>query len=243
MSEGTNTPDIAAIPSPNIWNDPEIYEIENAAVDRSRCIEEAMLRHRPIAGARVLDLGCGSGYHLPRWVDYGAASVVGVEPHPPLVARARERVGTLPAPHAERIEVLAAGAEDLPLPDRSIDVMHARWAYFFGSGCEPGLAELDRVMAAGGVACVIDNDMSVPSTFGGWFTAAYPAYDMVATERFWERVGWDREAVAITWEFERREDLEACVRIEFPAVAADRFLAEHEGLVVDYSVVLRTRRY
>ena len=32
----------AAIPSPNIWNDPEIYEVENAAVDREWRIEAAM---------------------------------------------------------------------------------------------------------------------------------------------------------------------------------------------------------
>ena len=41
-----------------------------------------------------------------------------------------------------------------PLPDASVDVVHARWAYFFGPGCEPGLAELDRVVRRGGTALV-----------------------------------------------------------------------------------------
>lgn len=233
----------APIPSPNIWNDPDIYEIENHAVDRAERIEAAMLRHRPIRHARVLDLGCGSGFHLERWVDYGATAVIGCEPHTPLADRARERVTTLDPGKQHRISVIEAGAEDLPLKDRSVDVMHARWAYFFGSGCEPGLAELDRVMAPGGVACVIDNDVSVPSTFGRWFTTAYPAYDAAATERFWTRVGWAREVVPITWELDSRADLEAVVRIEFPGPAAERILAEHDGLVVDYSVVLRTKQY
>ena len=231
------------IPSPNIWNDPDVYEIENHAVDRSERIEAAMLGHRTIEGSRFLDLGCGSGFHLERWVDYGARSVIGCEPHTPLVARARERVAGLDSAKQQRISVIEAGAEDLPLADRSVDVMQARWAYFFGSGCEPGLAELDRIMAPGGVAFVIDNDVSVPSTFGTWFTTAYPAYDADATERFWRRAGWAREVVPITWEFDRREDLEQVVRIEFPAAAADRILESHEGLVVDYSIVLRTRRY
>lgn len=231
------------IPSPNIWNDPDVYEIENHAVDRAERIEAAMLRHRPIRDARVLDLGCGSGFHLERWVDYGATSVIGCEPHTPLAARARERVATLDLEKQQHISVIEAGAENLPLDDHSVDVMHARWAYFFGSGCEPGLAELERVMAPGGVAFVIDNDVSEPSTFGDWFTSAYPAYDAEATERFWRRVGWDREVVAITWELDSREDLEAVVRIEFPGPAAEHILAAHDGLVVDYSVVLRTRRY
>ena len=33
-----------------------------------------------------------------------------------------------------------AAAEALPLPDASVDVVHARWAYFFGPGSEPGPA-------------------------------------------------------------------------------------------------------
>lgn len=233
----------APIPSPNIWNDPDVYEVENHAVDREERIEAAMLAHRPLRDARMLDLGCGSGFHLERWVDYGAAGVVGVEPHAPLVAHARERVQALPVDTRARISVIRAGAQSLPLADGSVDVMHARWAYFFGSGCEPGLAELDRVMAPGGVAFVIDNDLRVPSTFGDWFTSAYPAYDQEATERFWSRQGWAREVVPTSWELDRRCDLEAVVRIEFPAAAAERILAGHDGLVVDYSVVLRSRRY
>lgn len=231
------------IPSPNIWNDPQVYELENQAFDRARGLERAMGAHRPLAGARVLDLGCGSGFHLPRWAELGAASVLGVEPHRALVGLAQERLAGLAEADRKRVAVLAGGAEALPLPDHTIDIMHARWAYFFGSGCEPGLVELDRVMAPGGVACVIDNDLSVPSTFGRWFTAAYPAYDADATERFFRRHGWQREAISTAWEFERRADLEAVVRIELPPEAAGRLLAEHHGTVVDYAVVLRTRRF
>ena len=58
--------------------------------------------------------------------------------------------------------------------------MHARWAYFFGPGCEPGLAELDRVMRPGSRAFVIDNDPT-RSTFGDWFRRGYPQVDYVET--------------------------------------------------------------
>ena len=67
-------------------------------------------------------------------------------------------------------------------PTASVDVVHARWAYFFGPGCEPGLAELDRVMRPGGRAFVIDNDPT-RSTFGGWFRRGYPDVDPDAVAR------------------------------------------------------------
>ena len=76
------------------------------------------------------------------------------------------------------------GAARCRCPTPRVDVAHARWAYFFGPGCEPGLAELDRVVRRGGAAFVIDND-ATRSTFGGWFRRALPRYDPVAVERFW----------------------------------------------------------
>ena len=80
-----------AVPSPNIWKFPHIYEIENAAVDPDRVIEETMRAERPWTGATVLDIGCGTGYHLPRFADE-ASRVIGVEPHGDLVGGARRRV-------------------------------------------------------------------------------------------------------------------------------------------------------
>ena len=46
------------------------------------------------AGRTVLDVGCGTGFHLP-WFAETAASVVGVEPHADLVALARRRTRRL----------------------------------------------------------------------------------------------------------------------------------------------------
>jgi ubiquinone/menaquinone biosynthesis C-methylase UbiE len=225
------------IRSPNIWDSPEVYELENLASDRAGVIDAAMSALHPLRGADLLDIGCGTGFHLPRFAESGAR-VVGVEPHLPLVRRAANRLRA----RGSRARVVAAGAEALPLADASVDVVHARWAYFFGAGCEPGLAELERVVRPGGVACLIDND-ATRSTFGAWFSRAYPAYDPVAVQRFWDRQGFTTEALTIEWTFDRREDLEAVVRIELPPGVADTVLASHHGLSVDYAVALRWRRY
>lgn len=232
-------PLVEAIPSPNIWTSPDTYEIENRGVDPDEAICAAMRQIRDWQGADVLDIGCGSGFHLPFFART-ARSVVGVEPHPPLVEAALDRLRREGLD--ESVAVRAGNAEHLPVQADSVDVAHARWAYFFGAGCEPGLAELERVMRPGGVAFVIDNDAS-RSTFGAWFRRALPSYDPVGVERFWRRVGFTSVPVRMRWEFETRADFEAVVRIEFTPANADRILAEHAGTGVDYAVFVRWRSY
>jgi SAM-dependent methyltransferase len=218
-------------PSPNIWDSPALYELENRAADPDGLIEAAIREIRPWDDAVVLDIGCGSGFHLPRFAER-AARVIGVEPYPPLVALARRRTRRL-----GNVELRPGTAQQLPVADASVDLVHARWAYFFGPGCEPGLAEVARVLRRGGAAFVIDND-GTRSTFGGWFARAYPTVDPVAVERFWARQGWSRRPLEIRWQFATRADFEAVVGIEFPPSEARRILATHPGSSVDYAVNL-----
>lgn len=225
-----------ATPSPNIWRFPQIYETENRGVDRDHVIEATMQCFRTWSGATVLDLGCGTGFHLPAFATE-ADRVIGVEPHGGLLRLAQRRTCKLAT-----VRVLHGSAQAVPLPDSSIDVVHTRWAYFFGPGCEPGLRELDRVMRPGGVAFVIDHD-ATRSTLGRWFSRAHPTYDAQAVDHFFSRHGWQRLERDIRWQFDTREDFEAVVRIEFSAPQAELILAEHPGQDVDYAVLVRVRRY
>ena len=188
------------------------------------------------SGRDVLDLGCGTGFHLPRFAS-AAARVYGVEPHPSLLRLAARRIRSL-----SNVTLLNGTAQAVPLPDASVDVAHARWAYFFGPGCEPGLRELARVVRRGGTAFVIDND-ATRSTFGRWFRRGYPEIDPAAVERFWARHGWTRVPLDIDWRFDDRADLEAVVRIEFTPEVAAAILAEHSGTTVDYAISLWWRRF
>ena len=150
-------------PAPNIQDTPEIYEIENRAVDPEGQIEATMMAIAPWNGKVILDLGAGTGFHIARFHAV-AAHVIAVEPHDPSRLRAMARVVTLGLTHSS---VMTGSAERLLLPDASVDIVHARFAYFFAPDCEPGLSELARVLRPGGTAFIIDNDLR-NGTFAAW---------------------------------------------------------------------------
>lgn len=226
-------PEDAAIPSPNIWNWPDVYERENRAQDVEGAIWAALRETVPWRGADVLDVGCGDGFHLPVFAAE-AASVTGVEPHAGLVERARRRVGG-------RATVLQAGAAALPLPDASVDLVHARTAYFFGPGCEPGLAEAERVLRPGGAIAIVDLDATVPP-YGDWMRADLPRYRPDRVEQFFERQGFSMRRIRTIWRFPDRDTLEAVLRIEFSRPVAERAIAQTTGLTLAVGYRLHVRR-
>lgn len=224
------------IPSPNIWNWPEVYEQENAAQDVDGAIWAVLAAEVPWAGRDVLDVGCGDGFHLPVFAAQ-ARTVVGVEPYAALVRRARRRIAALP-----HVRVLEAGAADLPLPDATVDLVHARTAYFFGAGCEPGLAEAERVLRPGGAIAIVDLDATV-EPYGSWMRADVPHYDPVAAERFFTARGFSMHRVPTRWRFPDRATCEAVLRIEFSPGVAERAIAAVRDLTlpVGYRVHVRRR--
>ncbi|MGC7097537.1 class I SAM-dependent methyltransferase [Amycolatopsis lurida] len=188
--------------------------MENSAQDVDGEIWRVLAEECDWSGKDVLDVGCGDGFHLPRFVGT-ARSVVGVEPHPPLVHRARERVAGMPG-----IRVLHGAAQRIPLADASADVVHARTAYFFGPGCEPGLREAERVLRPGGVLVIVDLDVT-HEPYGRWMRADLPDYDPPGVERFFAKEGFDCRRVETRWAFDDAAGAEKVLKIEFsPAVAA-----------------------
>jgi SAM-dependent methyltransferase len=226
---------LSIVPSPNIWHWPDVYEQENRAQDVTGAIWAALREAIDWAGADVIDIGCGTGFHLPMFAAK-ARTVVGVEPHPPLVRRARDRVAELPG-----VRVVEAGAEQVPLPDASADLVHARTAYFFGPGCEPGLVEADRLLRPNGLLAIVDLDVSRPP-YGDWLRADVPHYDPAAVERFFDRQGFALRRVDTEWRFPDRASLEASLGIEFSAPVARRAIAATDGLTLPVSYRVHTRR-
>ncbi|GGG07348.1 methyltransferase type 11 [Rhodococcoides trifolii] len=226
---------MAVIKSPNIWNWPEVYEAENRAQDAHDALFTALREVADWAGKDVVDVGCGTGFHLPRFAT-DARSVLGVEPHQPLLPAATARVRNLPS-----VSVALGSAERLPLPDESVDVVHARTAYFFGAGCGPGIIEALRVLRPGGVLVVVDLDATA-SPYGDWMRADLPHYDPVAVERFFDAQGFDLRRVETLWRFDDRRSLREVLSIEFSGKIARRAIDSVPGLSFPVRYRLHTRR-
>ncbi|TDV39749.1 methyltransferase family protein [Actinophytocola oryzae] len=226
---------IEALPSPNIWQWPELYELENQAQDVGGDVWRMLSSVADWAARDVVDIGCGAGFHLPRFAAT-ARHVTGVEPHAPLVKLAQNRVAGMPT-----VEAVLGSAQHLPLPDASVDVAHARTAYFFGPGCEPGLAEADRVLRPGGVLAIVDLDVR-HRPYGDWMRGDLPKYDADEVDRFFTRMGFSRQNVETRWRFTDRRSLESVLRIEFSARVADRAVREVPGLEFPVGYRVLTRR-
>lgn len=224
--------------SPNIQQTPDTYEIENRAADPDGLIEAAMATIAPWDGKIVLDLGAGTGFHLARFHD-AAAHVIAVEPHGPSRLRAMTRVAAL---GLTRTSIMAGSAERILLPAQSVDIVHVRFAYFFGPGCEPGLEELARVLRPGGTAFIIDNDLRI-GTFASWARRVpwLGKVNSADVEHFWASHGFTLHRIASEWRFQDRADLEAVVSIEFPGELATQILREHQGTTVEYHYCLYSR--
>ncbi len=224
----------AVVPSPNIWNWPEVYEAENRAQDPGGAVWAALRDAVGWEGRDVVDVGCGDGFHLSMFT--GAASVTGVEPHPPLVARARARATGSPG-----VRVVEGGATALPLPDASVDLVHARTAYFFGPGCGPGLDEARRVLRPGGAVAIVDLDATV-APYGTWMRADLPRYDPAAVEAFFAAQGFTLRRIPTVWRFPDRATRDAVLRIEFGPGVAGRAIATTVGLEIPVGYRLHVRR-
>ena len=226
--------------APNIQGRPDLYELENLAADREQRIEAHMQFVADFEASLLLDLGAGAGFHAARYAER-AEHVFAMEPHGLSRQLAMKRCVDA---QLENVSVMAGSAEHIMLPAHSVDIAHARFAYFWGSGCEAGLAELERVIKPGGVAFIIDNDLRT-GTFAKWLArSSYtPIHDAEARDAFWRSQGFEITKILSAWDFEQRSQLEEVVANEFPAALVPELLAEHTGLSISYGYSVMHRRY
>lgn len=161
------------------------------------------LRRRLVAPARgdVLEIGIGGGANLP-FYGRGVRRLVGVDPSPRLLARARERAAWMPFP----VLLHEGGAEELPFADASFDVVVSAWTLCSIPDVERALAEVRRVLRPGGVFRFVEHGLcgADPRT-AAWQYRLTPLWRRVAggchldrpVDRLLERAGLAPEELEV----------------------------------------------
>ncbi|WP_160422284.1 class I SAM-dependent methyltransferase [Agromyces seonyuensis] len=106
---------------------------------------------------RVLELGAGEGENL----DLLSAGVIwaGIEPDD----ERRDRLAAAADAHG-RPAPFAARAEELPLPDESVDAVLATWVLCSVDDLPAALVEVRRVLVPGGRVVFVDHVIAPPRT-------------------------------------------------------------------------------
>jgi len=159
--------------------------------------------------------------------------VFGIEPHDESRIKGMKR---LVDENLKNVSILKGTAESISLEDGLIDLAYARFAYFWGAGCEKGIEEVFRVLKQGGSFIMIDNNLE-RGTFGNWVKRSFnfSSSKQSETDEFWKNQGFELKVIDSSWKFNNREDLESVLKIEFPAKIYDEIIKEHSGLIIDYT--------
>ncbi len=96
------------------------------------------------SGKRVLDLGCGYGWHCRYALDHGAAYVLGTDLSQRMLEQARARHG------GPGIEYRQAAMEDLQFPEGSFDAVISSLAFHYVRDFQPLAERIGRWLVPGG---------------------------------------------------------------------------------------------
>lgn len=188
----------------------QIASVGFVAHEKRRSLELLRLT----AGARVLDVGCGTGVDLAALAEAAGPQghVVGLERSAALLEAARGRGGERAGP----VELVQGDACALPFADREFDGCRADRTLQHVEQPEAALAEMVRVTGAGGRVVVSESR---------WGLVA-PALDQALTDRVLGLLA--SEAAAADWLGHR-----------LPAMFERAGLGEVEAIDADYSALER----
>ena len=212
----------------------EAYEYLNACTDPEGRLEQALNNLAPFEGRVLLDIGAGSGFHAARYAAL-AKHVFALEPDPRLLQQMFARFSHQPPPN---VSVLANGADSIPLAEGAVEVVIARFAYFFGNeACLPGMRQVKRVLAPGGSFFIIDANPD-QGQFGKLARQAYPdifhpTYT-IQNRAFYYKYGFRAFTVNSVFRAPSRDVLRMVFQMDYP-YAYEFLLEQVEGAELSYT--------
>lgn len=142
---------------------------------RGEAIAEERARLVPRAHGDVLEIGIGSGLNLAHYDPRRVKTLVGIDPSPELLDRARER-----AKHSDaRVELVDAAAEKLPFGDASFDSAVVTYSLCSVDDPARALAEVRRVLRPGGELFFLEHGLARAPSTQAWQRRLTPAWSFV----------------------------------------------------------------
>jgi ubiquinone/menaquinone biosynthesis C-methylase UbiE len=95
-------------------------------------------------GKRVLDLGCGFGWHCRYAIENGAKSAVGIDISQKMLNEAKNKT------KSENIQYICMPIEDIEFPDNSFDIIISSLALHYIQSYDDILCRIDKCISKGG---------------------------------------------------------------------------------------------
>jgi ubiquinone/menaquinone biosynthesis C-methylase UbiE len=140
-------------------------------VMRSQMLADYRARAVAAASGDVLEIGMGSGLNLP-FYGQKVRRVIGVEPSAPLVRIAEEGARRVSVP----VDFLLISAEELPLPDSSVDTAVTTWSLCTIPDPVKALREVRRVLRSSGQLIFVEHGLAPESGVAAWQNRLTPLW-------------------------------------------------------------------
>lgn len=127
------------------------------------------------AEGRVLDIGFGSGPNLPFYARK-ARDIFGLDPSPPLLARAQKKVPRAQTP----VHLLEGSAEHIPLADHSMDTIVMTWTGCSIAQIGAALGEMRRVLRPGGRLLFVEHGRAPEPSVARWQDRLNPLWQRLS---------------------------------------------------------------
>lgn len=95
-------------------------------------------------GKRVLDLGCGFGWHCQYAIENGAKSVIGIDISQKMLSEARSKTTT------DLIQYICMPIEDIDFPEDSFDIIISSLSLHYIESFEDVLSKINKCLTTGG---------------------------------------------------------------------------------------------